>query len=95
MKTLNQLVEDVQKEKDAVDMDWINDDKPVQTKNGLQAIITKVDLGQVPNVIKGKVKVKDKLVDYEWYDTGECLRAHDQYNNPKKPDDGDSLIKVK
>ena len=48
-----------------IDDQWINDEKPVQTKDGRQVIITKVDLKEVPNVIYGQVKMKEKLFDYE------------------------------
>lgn len=94
MKRLSTVVQESFSKPEQIDMDWVNDEKPVQTKNGLSAIITKVDLSQIPNVIKGKVKIKDKLVEYEWYESGKCFLAHDQYNNPKKPDDGDTLIKI-
>ena len=43
---------------DPIDDQWINDEKPVQTKDGRQVIITKVDLKEVPNVIYGQVKMK-------------------------------------
>ncbi len=79
---------------DAIDDQWIQDEKPVMTKDGRQVIVTKVDYSEVPNVIHGQVKIKDKLFDYEWQDTGMCQKALDQYGNPKKPEESDSLVKA-
>jgi hypothetical protein len=79
---------------DPIDDQWLQDEKPVMTENGLQVIITEIDIKQVPNIIKGKVKIKNDLFDYEWEDNGTCIKAIDQYGNPKKPDNGDKLVKA-
>ena len=80
---------------DPIDEQWLNDEKPVMTKDGRQAIITKIDLDEVPNIIHGKVRIKDdKLQDYEWNDIGICLKAIDNFGNPKKPDASDNLVKA-
>lgn len=79
---------------DPIDDQWLQDEKPVMTENGLQVIITEIDIKQVPNIIKGKVKIKNDLFDYEWEDDGTCIKAIDQYGNPKKPDNGDKLVKA-
>ena len=79
---------------DSIDDQWINDEKPVQTKDGRQVIITKVDLKEVPNVIYGQVKMKEKLFDYEWLEGGICRKAIDQMGNPKKADESDNLVKA-
>lgn len=79
---------------DSIDDQWLNDEKPVMTKDGRQAIITKIDLNEVPNIIHGKVKIKNDLVDYEWLDDGTCQKAIDQYGNPKKPVESDNLVKA-
>ncbi len=79
---------------DSIDDQWLNDEKPVMTKDGRQAIITKIDLDEVPNIIHGKVKIKNDLVDYEWLDDGTCQKAIDQYGNPKKPVESDNLVKA-
>lgn len=79
---------------DPIDDQWINDEKPVQTKDGRQVIITKVDLKEVPNVIYGQVKMKEKLFDYEWLEGGICRKAIDQMGNPKKADEADNLVKA-
>ena len=79
---------------DPIDDQWINDEKPVQTKDGRQVIITKVDLKEVPNVIYGQVKMKEKLFDYEWLEGGICRKAIDQMGNPKKADESDKLVKA-
>ena len=79
---------------DSIDDQWLNDEKPVMTKDGRQAIITKIDLDEAPNIIHGKVKIKNDLVDYEWLDDGTCQKAIDQYGNPKKPVESDNLVKA-
>ena len=79
---------------DPIDEQWLNDEKPVMTKDGRQVIITEIDLKEVPNIIKGQVKMKTKLFDYEWLDDGTCSKALDQLGNPKKPEDADTLVKA-
>ena len=79
---------------DPIDDQWLNDEKPVMTKDGHQVIITKIDLDEVPNVIHGQVKIKNELDDYEWLDDGTCQKAIDQYGNPKKPVESDNLVKA-
>ncbi len=79
---------------DSIDDQWLQDEKPVMTKDGRQVIVTDIDLKEVPNIIKGKVKIKDELYEYEWEDNGTCKKAIDQYGNPKKPDDADKLVKA-
>jgi len=77
-----------------IDDQWINDEKPVMTKDGRQAIIKKVNMDEVPNVLVGEVKWKDKLLEYEWLDDGTCQKALDMLGNPKKPDNSDRLVKA-
>ena len=91
MKKLSEFVKEAKGE--AIDDQWINDEKPVQTKDGRVAIVKKVDLKEVPNVIYGAVKWKDKLFDYEWLEDGTCRKALDSLGNPKKPDESDNLVK--
>lgn len=79
---------------DNIDDQWIQDEKPVMTKDGRQVIITKVDYKEVPNIIHGQVKIKNDLFEYEWLDDGTCQKALDQRGNPKKPDDSDFLVKA-
>ena len=86
MKSLNQYI--VEKRKNAIDDQWIYDDKPVSTADGRPVIVTSLDLEEVPNIID------DLLVDYEWTDDGECKKAVDKFGNPKKPHESDNLIKV-
>lgn len=78
---------------DPIDDQWLNDEKPVMTADGRQVIITKVEMKEVPNIIYGEVKMKDKLFEYEWYDDGTCKKALDQFGNPKKADEADKLVK--
>lgn len=77
-----------------IDDQWINDQKPVQTRDGRQAIIKKVDRSKIPNELIGKVNIKDKLYDYVWDENGICIKAVDQFGNPKKPHQADNLIKA-
>ena len=79
---------------DPIDDQWLNDERPVMTKDGRQVIVTEIDLKEVPNIIKGKVKMKNELYDYEWEDNGTCKKAIYQYGNPKKTDDADKLVKA-
>lgn len=93
MKKFTEIVNEVRGQH--IDMQWINDEKPVMTKDGRQVIVTKVDIEEVPNVIYGKVKMKDdKLQEYQWNDLGVCLKAIDNFGNPKKPDASDNLVKA-
>lgn len=92
MKNLSQYIKETKG--DLIDDQWINDEKPVQTKDGRQVIITSVDMKKVPNIVIGQVKMKDKLFDYEWEDNGKCVKALDMYGNPKRPDESDNLIKA-
>lgn len=77
-----------------IDDQWINDEKPVMTQDGRQVIITKIDMKEVPNIIHGKVKMDNKLYDYEWLDNGTCQKALDKFGNPKKADYADQLVKA-
>ena len=84
MKKLSDYILEVKG--DLIDDQWIQDEKPVQTKDGRQVIITKINYEEVPNIIIGKVKIGTDLFDYEWEDSGICVKALDKYGNPKKPD---------
>ena len=79
---------------DPIDEQWLNDEKPVMTKDGRQVIVTEIDLKEVPNIIHGKVKMKDKLFEYEWLDDGTCQKAVDNLGNPKKVVESDNLVKA-
>lgn len=92
MKTLYQYITETKG--DLINDQWLQDEKPVMTKNGQQVIITKIDYDEVPNIIHGQVKIKDKLFEYEWNDSGICQKATDQYGNPKQPEDGDKLVRA-
>lgn len=92
MKKLSEILETTN-QNESIDQQWLNDDKPVKTADGKSAIILDIDLSEVPNIIKGQVKLGTKLLDYEWEDNGKCLKATDQYGNPKKPTENDDLVK--
>lgn len=95
MKSLTNYLKRIDETKgDPIDDQWINDEKPVMTYDGRQVIITELDMKEVPNVIKGQVKMGSKLYEYEWLDDGTCQKAIDQYGNPKKADTADKLVKA-
>lgn len=92
MRKLSDIINEANTE--PIDDQWLNDDKPVKTKDGRQAIITDIKMETVPNIIVGQVKWQTKLLDYEWEESGKCTKATDQYGNPKKPQEGDDLVKA-
>ena len=92
MKKLSDFI--IEHKGDAIDEQWLNDEKPVMTADGKQVIITKIDYEEVPNVIHGSVKIKDKLFEFEWLEDGTCQKSLDRYGNPKQPDDNDKLVKA-
>ena len=93
MKSLEEFI--LERRGKLINDQWINDQKPVMTKDGREVMITKVDLSEVPNIIHGKVKLKnDKIGDYEWNDKGICVKATDIYGNPKRPDQNDTLVRA-
>ena len=91
MKKLSDYILEVKG--DLIDDQWIQDEKPVITKDGRQVIITKINYEEVPNIIIGQVKMGTKLFNYEWDDSGMCIKALDRMGNPKKPDQSDNLVK--
>ena len=93
MKSIKDYIYINEKEIELIDDQWIQDEKPVKTLDGRQVIVLDVDLSEVPNVIKGQVKMGTKMFDYEWNDDGTCVKALDKFGNPKKPDKSDMLIK--
>lgn len=95
MQTLTEYIKNVNEVLgQPIDDQWIDNQKPVMTKDKRQAIIINRDMSQVPNILKGQVKIMDKMFDYEWEDNGNCIKAVDQYDNPKKPSDSDNLVKA-
>lgn len=91
MKSLEQYI--AESKGQPINMEWIDNEKPVMTKDGRQAIVMDVDLSKIPNVIKGQVKMSNnKMMDYEWEENGKCIKSLDMYGNPKKPDDSDNLV---
>ena len=49
-----------------IDDQWLNNEKPVMTKDKRQVIIIDRDMSKVPNILKGQVKIMNKMFDYEW-----------------------------
>lgn len=92
MKTLVQFIAEAEGQK--IDDNWLNNEKPVMTRDKRQVIIIDIDISKVPNVIIGKVKEGEKLCDYKWDDKGFCTYATDEHGNPKRPDANDELVKA-
>lgn len=92
MKKISDIINEVKGQ--PIDDQWLNDEKPVMTKDGRQVIILDINLKEVPNVIKGKVKMEDELFEYEWLDDGTCIKALDRFGNPKKTSQNDNLVKA-
>lgn len=91
MKKLSEMINEMKGQ--PIDDQWLNDEKPVMTKDERQVIILDINLKEVPNVIKGQVKMGEKLFDYEWLDDGTCIKALDRFGNPKKTSQNDNLVK--
>lgn len=94
MKSLQEYILLVEHKGEAIDDQWLNDEKPVMTKDGRPVIIVDIDLKEVPNIIHGQVKQNNKLFEYEWVDNGMCQKATDRYGNPKQPEENDNLVKA-
>lgn len=90
MRNLSQIYESTIR---LIDDQWINDDKPVCTRDGRKVYIMGIDMSQVPNVLKGAVSMNGRTFDFEWYDTGECKYAVDNIGNPCRPSEKDDLCK--
>lgn len=92
MRKLSEIVNESKGQ--PIDDQWLNDEKPVMTKDGRQVIILDIDFKEIPNIIKGQVKIKNELFDYEWLDDGICIKALDRFGNPKKTSQNDNLVKA-
>ena len=91
MKTLEQFVNEHKGQ--AIDDQWINDEKPVMTKDGRKVEILSVNMKEVPNIIIGQIKDGNKVLNYKWEDDGTCISAEDKLGNPTKPTKDDDLVK--
>lgn len=92
MKSIVQIITEMKG--DAIDDQWLQDEKPVMTKNGKPVLVTKIDISEVPNIIIGQVKIGDNAFEYRWQDDGMCVKAVDNMGNPKQPDKNDALVKA-
>ena len=91
MKKISDIIKESIGER--IDQYWIDNEKPVMTKDKRQAIILDIDISKVPNIYKGQVKIDNKMCDYQWDDTGKCILATDKLGNNVKPDENDDLVK--
>ena len=92
MKTLEQFVNEHKGQ--VIDDQWINDEKPVMTKDGRKVEILSVNMKEVPNIIIGQIKDGNKVLNYKWEDDGTCISAEDSLGNPSKPTSNDDLVKA-
>ena len=95
MKSLKEYINIYEDNVENIDDQWLNDKKPVKTVSGYNVLIEKIDRSQVPNIIKGKININDKIYDWEWNDDGTCIKATDNYGNPKEINERDRLVKSK
>ena len=96
MKTLSKLLEEkmIQSNPDKLDIDWINNDKPVITKSGYEVKIYSVDYKEIPNQLHGKVFFSEGPVDgWVWDETGKCITCKDRFGNGYRPGDDEMLLK--
>ena len=91
MKTLTQIVNEHKGQPS--DDQWLNDEKPVMTKDGRPVTVISVDIKNVPNIVIGQIKDGDKILNYKWEDDGTCISAEDRLGNPVKPSKEDDLVK--
>lgn len=95
MKKLIDIIRENQdKNSDSLDMDWINNDKPVITKSGIEAKIDRVDMTKVPNQLHGTVYYNEGPVSgWVWDETGKCIYCKDKYGNGYRAGDEETLLK--
>ena len=91
MKTLTKIVNEHKGQ--PIDDQWLNDEKPVMTRDGRPVTVISVDIKSVPNIVIGQIKDGDKILNYKWEDDGTCISAEDRLGNPVKPSKDDDLVK--
>lgn len=77
-----------------IDDNWLNNNKPVQTKDGRTAVVLDIDISKVPNIVVGQVNNDGVMCDYKWNDDGHCIEAKDAKGNPVRPSSDDDLVKA-
>lgn len=93
MKKLSQIVNEMP-DPNKLDMDWINNNRAVITKLGIEAKIDDIDMTKIPNQLKGKVYYETGEVDgWIWDETGKCIQCKDKYGNGYRPGDEETLLK--
>lgn len=77
-----------------LDMEWIDNDKPVHTKSGIDVKIDSVDMKEIPNQLHGTAYYSSGPIDgWVWDETGKCLQCKDEKGNPFRPGDEEMLLK--
>ena len=91
MKTLTQIVNEHKGQ--PIDDQWLNDEKPVMTRDGRPVTVISVDIKSVPNIVIGQIKDGDKILNYKWEDDGTSITAEDRLGNPVKKRKKKKLVK--
>ena len=91
MKTLTQIVNEHKGQ--PIDDQWLNDEKPVMTRDGRPVEVISVDIKSVPNIVIGQIVDGDKVMNFKWEDEGTWFSAEDRLGNPTKPTKDDDLVK--
>lgn len=95
MKTIKEIAQEIfESEGQHLDQAWIDNQKPVMTKDKRTAVILDIDISKVPNILIGQVKIGNDMCDYKWEDNGQCVEAKDAHGNPMRPTDNDTLVKA-
>ena len=92
MKTLQQIVNEHKGQ--PIDDQWINDEKPVMTRDGRKVEILSINMKEVPNIIIGQIKDGNKVMNFKWEDDGTCISAENNLGNPTKPTSEDDVVKA-
>lgn len=77
-----------------LDMEWIDNDKPLHTKSGIDVKIDSIDMKEIPNQLHGTAYYSSGPIEgWVWDETGKCLQAKDEKGNPFRPGDEETLLK--
>lgn len=94
MKSLTQYIYEQSTPSTKLDMEWIDNDKPVHTKSGIDVKIDSVDMKEIPNQLHGTAYYSSGPIEgWVWDETGKCLQAKDEKGNPFRPSDEETLVK--
>ena len=94
MKELSQYISESIPSSMKLDMEWIDNEKPVHTKSGIDVKIDSIDMKEIPNQLHGTAFYASGPVEgWVWDETGKCLQAKDEKGNPFRPGEDETLTK--